>query len=111
MKVGIYGGTFDPPHLGHMRAAQAALAQLELDELIFVPAHIPPHKEQHPDSATAEDRLAMTALMADGMQDPRVKVSDVELRRTGKSPPIPCGSSMLSGRRTNSIFSWALICS
>lgn len=85
MKVGIYGGTFDPPHLGHMRAAQAALTLLELDELIFIPAHIPPHKEQHPDSASAEDRLAMTALMADGMQDSRVKVSDVELRRTGKS--------------------------
>ena len=85
MKVGIYGGTFDPPHLGHMRAAQAALTLLGLDELILIPAHIPPHKQRHPDSAPAEDRLAMTRLMADGMQDPRVRVSDVELRREGKS--------------------------
>ena len=85
MKVGIYGGTFDPPHLGHMRAAQSALALLGLDELVFIPACIPPHKEQHPDSACAADRLAMTSRMADGMGDPRVKVSDLELKRTGKS--------------------------
>ena len=85
MKVGIYGGTFDPPHLGHMRAAQAALTILGLDELLFIPACVPPHKETHPDSASAADRLAMTKLMADGMQDPRVKVSDLELERTGKS--------------------------
>ena len=78
MKVGIYGGTFDPPHLGHMRAAQAALTILGLDELLFMPACVPPHKETHPDSANAADRLAMTKLMADGMQDPRVKVSDLE---------------------------------
>ena len=56
MKVGIYGGTFDPPHLGHMRAAQAALTILGLDELLFMPACVPPHKETHPDSASAAAR-------------------------------------------------------
>lgn len=85
MKVGIYGGTFDPPHLGHMRAAQAALALLELDELLLVPAGQPPHKAMGERSASAEDRLAMTRLMADGMRDERVKVLDLELKREGKS--------------------------
>lgn len=85
MKVGVYGGTFDPPHLGHMRAAQAALTVLELDQLILIPAKQPPHKELAPDSADAEQRLAMTALMADGMGDSRVSVSGLELHRVGRS--------------------------
>lgn len=85
MRVGIYGGTFDPPHLGHMRAAQAALDRLELDELILIPAGVPPHKGLKPDSAGAEDRLEMTRLMADGMRDGRVSVSGIELERKGKS--------------------------
>lgn len=85
MKVGIYGGTFDPPHLGHMRAAQAALELLGLDELIFIPAKLPPHKSLAENSASEEHRLAMTALMADGMRDPRVSVSSMELDREGKS--------------------------
>lgn len=85
MRVGIYGGTFDPPHLGHMKAAQAALEILELDELLFIPAGLPPHKELAENSAPEADRLAMTALMADGMGDKRVSVSDLELKREGRS--------------------------
>ena len=67
MKIGVYGGTFDPPHLGHMEAARAAAALLELDKILFVPAAIPPHKALPPEAVPAEDRLAMTALMADGV--------------------------------------------
>lgn len=85
MKVGIYGGTFDPPHLGHMRAARAALGLLGLDELILIPAKQPPHKALSEGSAPAEDRLAMTELMADGLLDERVSVSRIELDREGKS--------------------------
>ena len=85
MKVGIYGGTFDPPHLGHMRAARAALGLLGLDELIFIPAKQPPHKALSEGSAPAEDRLAMTELMADGLLDERATVSRIELDREGKS--------------------------
>ncbi len=44
MKIGIYGGTFNPPHLGHLAAAQAAVAALGLDKLLLIPAAIPPHK-------------------------------------------------------------------
>lgn len=86
MKIGIYGGTFDPPHLGHMEAARAAVAVLGLDKLIVVPAKQPPHKEISENSAAPEQRLAMTELMADGLLLPGVtEVSDAELKRPGKS--------------------------
>lgn len=86
MKIGMYGGTFDPPHLGHMEAARAAVAALGLDKLIFIPAKQPPHKALSAESAAPERRLAMTRLMADGLLLPGVaEVSDMELTRPGKS--------------------------
>lgn len=90
MKIGIYGGTFDPPHLGHMEAARAAIEALGLDRLLFVPAALPPHKQLPPGTAPAEDRLAMTALMADGLgmetgRGNAVQADGLELARTGKS--------------------------
>ena len=86
MKIGIYGGTFDPPHLGHMEAARAAIAALGLDKLIFIPAKQPPHKALSAESATPEQRLEMTRLMADGLLLSKVTaVSDLELNRPGKS--------------------------
>lgn len=86
MRVGIYGGTFDPPHLGHMEAARAAADALELDQLIFVPAKMPPHKPLPKDSASPEQRLEMTRMMADGLLMPdRVQVDSLELEREGKS--------------------------
>lgn len=86
MNIGIYGGTFDPPHLGHMGAAQAAMELLRLDKLIFVPAKQPPHKALSGDSADPEQRLAMTRLMADALLAPeKVSVDPLELEREGKS--------------------------
>lgn len=84
MKIGIYGGTFDPPHLGHMEAARAAMEQLGLDRLLIIPDRDPPHKGLGEDSATPEQRLAMVQLMADGL-GPRAEASDLELKREGKS--------------------------
>lgn len=84
MKIGIYGGTFDPPHLGHMNSARAAMEILQLDKLLFLPAKLPPHKELSENSASASERLAMTALMADGL-GPKAEVCDIEHRREGKS--------------------------
>ena len=84
MKIGIYGGTFDPPHLGHMDSARAAMSILELDKLLFLPAKQPPHKELSPISATPDERLAMTELMADGL-GPKAQVCDIEFYREGKS--------------------------
>lgn len=86
MKIGIYGGTFNPPHLGHMAAAQTAAQVLGLDKLILIPAATPPHKQLPEGSATPEQRLEMTRLMADNLNLPGVvQVSDMELLREGKN--------------------------
>lgn len=84
MKIGIYGGTFDPPHLGHMESARAAMEALELDKLLFLPTWQPPHKPLAPNSAAPEDRLAMVRLMADGL-GPKAEACDLEYERKGKS--------------------------
>lgn len=86
MKIGIYGGTFDPPHLGHMLAAKGAKRKLKLDKLILIPAKVPPHKALDRCSASPEERLEMTRLMAMATEPTgSVEVSDCELRREGKS--------------------------
>ena len=86
MKIGIYGGTFDPPHLGHMAAAKAAAKELGLDKLIIVPAAIPPHKPLPQGAASAQARFDMARLMVDNLYLPGVaETSDLELRRPGVS--------------------------
>ncbi|MBM6927001.1 nicotinate (nicotinamide) nucleotide adenylyltransferase [Pseudoflavonifractor phocaeensis] len=86
MKLGIYGGTFNPPHLGHLAAARFALEALGLDQLVFVPAATPPHKNLPTDSPSPQDRVAMMELAADSLLLPKqVSVSDIELARAGKS--------------------------
>lgn len=86
MKIGIYGGTFNPPHLGHMTAARYAMEALKLDELLFIPAALPPHKLLPGGTPSPEDRVAMTGILADNLLcDERARVSDLELRRAGKS--------------------------
>lgn len=86
MKIGIYGGTYNPPHRGHMAAAVTAANVLGLDQLLLIPAGVPPHKQMAEGSASNEDRLAMTELMADrlGLKIP-VSVLDLEMHRAGKS--------------------------
>lgn len=83
MKIGIYGGSFNPPHLGHMAAAKAAIKELELDRLLIVPACDPPHKVLPQGSATPAQRLEMAAIMAD--QIPCAECWDIEIRREGIS--------------------------
>ena len=86
MKIGIYGGSFNPPHLGHLAAARAAVAALELDKLVFIPAGVPPHKTLAPGSPNRAQRLEMTAIAADQLLMPAVtEVWDTELHREGKS--------------------------
>jgi nicotinate-nucleotide adenylyltransferase len=81
-RLGVFGGTFDPLHHGHLDAAAAARAVLTLDELVFVPAKDPPHRPQVP-HATASHRFALTALGINGLDGYRV--SDAELLREGRS--------------------------
>jgi nicotinate-nucleotide adenylyltransferase len=83
MKIGIFGGTFDPVHRGHLQLAQSARAQFSLDKVIFVPAYRPPHKQELLSLTSAEDRYEMVRLaLAD---EPLLEISDCELRRKGPS--------------------------
>jgi nicotinate-nucleotide adenylyltransferase len=81
-RVGVFGGSFDPPHLGHLVIAETARRAMNLDAVFLVPAYQPPHKEGSHRS-TAQDRLAMTRLSVLG--NAKLKVSDLELRRKGIS--------------------------
>lgn len=78
MRTGIFGGSFDPVHHGHLILARAACEELGLDRVIFIPANLSPHKtESRP--ATAQDRLAMLQRAIEG--EPGFEASDVELLR------------------------------
>ena len=86
MKIGIYGGTFNPPHLGHITAARAVFELLGLDQLLVIPAGLPPHKTMPDGSPTSAQRLEMTRLAAEQLDlGERVKVLNMELRREGRS--------------------------
>lgn len=82
MKTGIYGGTFSPPHIGHYLAAKAFLENYSLDELLIIPALVPPHKQinyaDDPASRLELCRIAFSKL-------DKVKISDMEIARGGKS--------------------------
>lgn len=82
MRIGIFGGTFDPPHVGHLIVASDACVALALDRLILVPSADPPHKRGQV-AATAAQRLEMVRAAITG--DPRLEVDDLELRREGAS--------------------------
>jgi nicotinate-nucleotide adenylyltransferase len=81
-RLGVLGGTFDPVHVGHLDAADAARSALALDEVLFVPSHDPPHRPVEP-HATAFHRFALVALAIDNR--PGCRVSDIEARRSGSS--------------------------
>ena len=86
MKIGIYGGTFNPPHLGHVTAARAVFDLLRLDRLLVIPAGLPPHKDLPDHSPTPAQRLEMTRLAVEQMGlDGQAEVLDMELSRAGKS--------------------------
>ena len=82
MRLGIFGGTFDPPHVGHLLAASDAIEHLTLDRLIFVPASVQPLKAGR-ETASAVHRLAMVRLMVGG--DARLQSDSVEVDRDGLS--------------------------
>ena len=81
-RIGVFGGSFDPVHMGHLTIAQDAVEQLELDRLIFVPAAVPPHKQGRT-LAEGRHRLAMLELATEANLS--FEVSDMELRRGGLS--------------------------
>jgi nicotinate-nucleotide adenylyltransferase len=81
--IGILGGTFNPPHLGHLVCAQEAYLQLGLERVMLIPARTPPHKPVD-DEPGVEHRLEMCRLAVAG-DEQRLEVSDVEARRVGPS--------------------------
>lgn len=81
-RLGLLGGTFDPPHLGHLHVAYAALEQLGCDRVVLIPAHRQPLKASAEITAAAH-RLAMVRLLVQG--DPRLAVDAIELEREGLS--------------------------
>lgn len=82
-RIGIYGGTFNPPHAGHIQAAKQAVTALNLDKLVIVPTSIAPHKAIPEHSPTPRQRLEMLRIAA--ADCPKAEVSDIELNRGGIS--------------------------
>jgi nicotinate-nucleotide adenylyltransferase len=82
MRIGLLGGSFDPPHVGHLLAASDAFDALELDRLVFIPTAVQPLKVDRV-TALAEQRLAMTKMLAGN--DPRFAVDSIEIDRGGLS--------------------------
>ncbi len=85
MRIGLLGGTFNPVHRGHLLLAEGALKQLELDEVWWIPARLPPHKDL-PGGVSAEDRARMVELAIQG--HPKFRLSRVELDRPALSYTI-----------------------
>jgi len=81
-KLGILGGTFDPPHVGHLILAQSALEKFQLDKILFMPAARQPHK-QNKEVTSAEIRLALLKLAI--KNNSRFEISEIEIKRPGLS--------------------------
>ena len=83
MKTAIYGGSFNPPHLGHVKAAATVWEKLEPDRFLIIPTNIPPHKDIAEGSPSPEQRMELCRL---AFQDiPGVELSDMEIKREGRS--------------------------
>ena len=83
MKVAIYGGTFNPPHLGHTRVIYALKETIDPDRILLIPNYLPPHKEMEENAPDADQRLEMASLAFSEIE--KCEISDMEIRRGGKS--------------------------
>ncbi len=84
-RIGLFGGTFNPIHLGHVQVVREVKAGFGLDKILIIPSALPPHKELN-GVVDAEDRLEMIRLAFS--DDPNFMISDVELKRSGPSYTI-----------------------
>ncbi|MBL7017065.1 MAG: nicotinate-nucleotide adenylyltransferase [Kiritimatiellales bacterium] len=100
-RIGVFGGSFDPVHIGHLIIAQDALEQLELDRVIFVPTAISPHKRHR---APAEGRHRLEMLRLATASNFRFEVSDLELVRGGVSYTIDTLEQVQADHPGASIF-------
>ena len=102
MRIGIFGGSFNPPHKGHRLAARTFCRQAELDRLLVIPAGTPPHKALE-SACTGAQRLAMARLNFRGMPCP-VTVSDMEIQRQGKSYTVETLRQLKAQYPNDSLF-------
>jgi len=102
LRVGILGGTFNPPHLGHLICAQEAHLQLGLDRVIFMPAGRPPHKPSLEGEPGAVHRFELCRRAVGA--DPRFEVSDLEVLREGPSYTVDTLSSLRSLMPDSELF-------
>src|SRR5215218_2788172 len=86
VRIGIFGGTFDPVHQGHMIVAEQVMTELDLARVVFVPGGIPPHKEASSVRASAPDRLAMVEAAVEGNE--RFTVDRVEIDAGRQVPRV-----------------------
>jgi nicotinate-nucleotide adenylyltransferase len=101
VRLGVLGGTFNPPHLGHLVCAQEAYLHLQLDRVMLIPASIPPHKplEEEPGP---RHRLELCRLAVQG--DERFEVSDLEINRTGPSYTVDTLEELTSRLPDSDLF-------
>ena len=97
MRIGLFGGTFDPVHLGHLRAAESAREALALDLVAFLPSAVPPHRDVPITDAAC--RFAMTCLAT--ADHASFRAWDAELRRPGPSYTVETVSGLLAERPTD----------
>ena len=91
MKICIFGGTFDPPHIGHLLVAQTVCEAENFDKILFMPANKPPHKKN---ISGVKDRLNMLNIAIEG--NPNFEISDMEIKRGGVSYTIETLKTMNS---------------
>lgn len=101
-RIGLLGGTFDPPHIGHLIAAELVRDRLVLDEVWFVVAGDPWQKSDHRPITEAERRLAMVEAAIDGV--PQLIASDIELDRDGPSYTIDTLETLTQHHRSDEFF-------
>jgi nicotinate-nucleotide adenylyltransferase len=101
VRLGILGGTFNPPHLGHLVCSQEAYRELRLDRVMLIPARIPPHKPVEHEPGP-EHRLELCRLAV--ADDERFEVSDIELGRDGPSYTVDTLKELTSKASTSELF-------
>jgi asparaginyl-tRNA synthetase len=102
VRVGLFGGSFNPPHVGHLAVARAVRAAHDLHEVLLIPAARPPHKPGDPDMASPQDRLEMTRAATADQEG--LSASGIELERTGPSFTVDTVAELAAERPEDTFF-------
>lgn len=102
MRIAIFGGSFNPPHVGHLKAAGKAVSEIAADKLLIIPTSKPPHKEKAACSPDAYDRLRLTKLAFKPLQN--AEISDVELSRGGTSYSVETLEALRASHPGDELF-------